>query len=197
MIKNIIFDISGIFITCDEDLILKHYSDKYNIPFKRAKQAYGNHFENYERGEFSKDEFTKRVFGDMSLEWDPHFWEVRIKLKKRYDEMFEFLEKIKEKYSVYFVSNEGREYWKMVDEKLDITRHFIDGVVSFQAGVRKPDLKIFKMLLERNNLKPEECIFIDDSEKNLDGARQLGMEVLHYTGVKKLEGDLRKLGITY
>ena len=47
------------------------------------------------------------------------------------------------------------------------------GIASFQDGIIKPDPKIFTIFLERYNLKPEECLFIDDMDVNTAVAGQL------------------------
>ncbi|MBD3164032.1 HAD-IA family hydrolase [Candidatus Woesearchaeota archaeon] len=195
MIKNIIFDISGIFITSDEKIILEHYSKRFDIPYEKVKQAYESHFRKYEMGRLSKDKFTLMLFRDMGLKHDPHFWDRRIQYKKRYEEPFKLLDKLKKKYKVYFVSNEGKEYWHMVDERLKITKHFDGGIVSFQAGRRKPHTKIFSKLLRKYRLNADECIFIDDSAHNLPGAQKVGIRTIHYQNMKQLKADLKRFKI--
>ena len=109
--------------------------------------------------------------------------------------MFNFLNKLKNNFNCYFISNEGEEYWKEVDEKLKISENFIDGIVSFQAKVRKPDTKIFKILLERNNLDPKECVFIDDQEANIKSAQTVGITGILFKTYKNFEKTLHKLNI--
>jgi len=51
-------------------------------------------------------------------------------------------------------------------------------IFSHQVGLAKPDIAIYELVLQQLNLKPEECIFIDDIEKNLLPAQELGMQTV-------------------
>lgn len=46
---------------------------------------------------------------------------------------------------------------------------------------RKPDAEIFLQVLEENNLKPEETLFLDDNKGNIEGAAALGIKTLLVT----------------
>ena len=59
----------------------------------------------------------------------------------------------------------------------------------------KPDPEIYRILLERFNLKPEECVFIDDFPKNIEAARKAGMNGIVFTDVKSAKEGLLKLGV--
>ncbi|WP_417675414.1 HAD family hydrolase [Roseibium sp.] len=71
---------------------------------------------------------------------------------------------------------------------------FRDIVVSAEERLLKPDRRIFETLLTRNNLEAGACVFIDDSVKNVEGARAAGLEAVHFTGADKLRSDLAGLG---
>jgi len=63
-------------------------------------------------------------------------------------------------------------------------------VVSGQERVLKPDPEIFAILCNRTGLAPQDCLFIDDSKSNVAGARQVGMEAVHFTSPAALEAEL-------
>lgn len=68
-------------------------------------------------------------------------------------------------------------------------------VVSGYEGVMKPEAAIFRILCERAGVAPEDCLFIDDSPKNVAGARMAGMAAHHFTGAEALARDLRARGL--
>ena len=179
MIKNIIFDLAGVFITTEEKKSIKYFSKKLNIPEDKLSGAYYKYSNDYESNKLSQEEFTNSIFKELNMVPPKDFWQLRLSFKHRHEEMFNFLNILKQSYNCYFISNEGKEYWKDIDKKLKVSENFIDGVLSNEAKVRKPDTKIFKMLIERNQLNPNETLFIDDSEKNLQGAKDLGMKTIH------------------
>ncbi len=68
-------------------------------------------------------------------------------------------------------------------------------IVSGREGVIKPDPRIFSALCSRTGLAPRECLFIDDSAKNIAGARDFGMDVIHFTGPSALQAGLEQRGL--
>jgi putative hydrolase of the HAD superfamily len=84
-------------------------------------------------------------------------------------------------YRTALLTNNAREWEPMwrglipVDELFDVV------VDSSVVGLRKPDRAIYELTCERLGLRPEECIFVDDLQCNVDAASELGMEVVHCT----------------
>ena len=62
---------------------------------------------------------------------------------------------------------------------------FDDIVLSFQVGLAKPDPRIFTMAANRLGVNPNECLFIDDLAKYLEGAEKTGMKTLQYENFQK------------
>jgi 2-haloacid dehalogenase len=74
---------------------------------------------------------------------------------------------------------------------------WFDGhVISGIEGVAKPDPRIFQLLLDRFGLTPEETAYTDDSPGNVEAARALRINAVHYTGARQLRHELRALGIS-
>ena len=193
--KNIIFDVSGVFIISDEEPMFKYYARILEKSYEKVRDAYFKFEYDYERGEMTDKEFSEKFFGELNVPIDSEYFSIKLGFKEKLTDVVEFVKEVGENNKIFFITNEGREYWKKVDEKLHIEEMFIDGVTSHEAGVRKPDVKIFNMLVERNNLVASECVFIDDSEKNLAGALELGMKTIHYKNLKQLKEELKKMGI--
>jgi 2-haloacid dehalogenase len=68
-------------------------------------------------------------------------------------------------------------------------------VVSGDERVIKPDPAIYRVLLDRAGLAAADCLFIDDSAKNVAGARAVGMSAHHFTDPDTLAADLSRLGL--
>ena len=68
-------------------------------------------------------------------------------------------------------------------------------VVSGEERVKKPDRRIFEILLERYELDPGETLFIDDREDNLRAAAALGIDGIHFTGSDALRDALVSRGL--
>ncbi|WP_333826461.1 HAD family hydrolase [Pararhodobacter sp.] len=68
-------------------------------------------------------------------------------------------------------------------------------VISGHERVLKPDPRIFALLCERTGLDAADCLFIDDSPKNIAGARAFGMQAEHFTTAGALEAALAARGL--
>ena len=67
----------------------------------------------------------------------------------------------------------------------------------FPAKVKllKPDRAIYELHASNFDLDPAATLFIDDSEKNVEGARTAGWQAVHFNGAEKLGKDLEALGV--
>ena len=72
---------------------------------------------------------------------------------------------------------------------------FNDIVVSGQVKQLKPEPAIYRLLLDRNGLAAGDCVFIDDSIANVEGARAVGMDAIHFTGAEALSRELAARGL--
>ena len=81
------------------------------------------------------------------------------------------------------------------DKRYDFFNYLKGMVVSGDEKLIKPDPKLYYVLLDRFNINPEETLFIDDSAHNIDTAKLLGFETIHYTPEINLEDKLKEMGM--
>lgn len=102
------------------------------------------------------------------------------------DGMPRLLEEIRERGGrLYLLSNISigfAETWESVPHLKEIFRLFDGLVFSGPLGIIKPSPEIFRHLLEKYALRPEESVFIDDSEKNVRGAEAVGLRGIRFDG---------------
>jgi epoxide hydrolase-like predicted phosphatase len=70
---------------------------------------------------------------------------------------------------------------------------FDEMIISAEVGVMKPDLKIYRLALEKLDAKPEESVFLDDVLVNVEAARSIGMSAIQFTQPEKALEELKKL----
>lgn len=68
-------------------------------------------------------------------------------------------------------------------------------IISSEVGMVKPQKEIFELALKKLKSKPNECIFVDDNEKNILVARDIGFIALHFKDNNQFVSELRHLGI--
>ena len=83
-------------------------------------------------------------------------------------------------YGIYLLSNAGESFARY-ESQLPARACFDGMVVSCYERVVKPDARIYRILLERYGLEAGECLFVDDTLRNVLGARRVGMRAYHFT----------------
>ena len=97
---------------------------------------------------------------------------------------------------LYAITNFARENWQQTTARFPfLSDSFIDIVVSAHEGLVKPDPEIYNRLLQRNQLTAENSIFIDDTEKNVSGAVDVGIDAILFVDPQQLRRDLLKRGL--
>jgi len=96
---------------------------------------------------------------------------------------------------LYALTNWSAETFPIAQRRFEFLDWFAGTVVSGQEGLIKPDPRIYELLLSRFDLRADELVFIDDSPDNVDGAERLGIHGLNFTSARRLENDLRELGL--
>ena len=110
--------------------------------------------------------------------------------------MAELVRKLKKKgYGIYLLSNAStalRGYFPRIPGS-----EYFDGLmVSAEEKLLKPQHEIYERLYERFDLVPEQCVFIDDSPANIEGAMLTGMQGIVFRGdTERLRRELLALGI--
>ena len=100
---------------------------------------------------------------------------------------------LKEKgYSLYIISNFHLDAYNRFLKKQDWFTLFDGAIISAKEKLIKPDLRIYELLLERYQLKADECLFIDDSLNNINACKNVGMDGIHLPDNSKLEEELKK-----
>jgi 2-haloacid dehalogenase len=95
----------------------------------------------------------------------------------------------------YALSNMEPEAFAIRSARFPFMKWFDGQVISGIEGVAKPDSRIFELLLTRYDLDPVATVFVDDSKRNVEAARDLGFSVVHYTTAQQLKRELRALGL--
>jgi putative hydrolase of the HAD superfamily len=135
----------------------------------------------YRKRAFTRDEFTAFIFQQSA-----EFPESRAVLSGAAQAG---------KYLLAAINNESLGLDMRRIEQFNLRREFESFFSPCFVGVRKPDAGIYRMALEVAQRRPEECLFIDDRELNLECARQLGMRAVHFQNATQLRQDLAASGV--
>jgi putative hydrolase of the HAD superfamily len=95
-------------------------------------------------------------------------------------------------YLLATLNNESRELNEYRIERFHLGDYFTAFFSSAFLGVRKPDEKIYQMALEITQRRPDECLFVDDRELNVESARRSGMQAIQFRNPAQLRQDFSR-----
>lgn len=199
MIKTVVFDIGNVLTGfCWQD-----FFRKFNYPediYERLCQATvkSSAWCELDRGVMSDEEVMQEfIKNDPGIEKEIKESLHNMKgLLIRYDFAIPWIKELKEKhYQVLVLSNYAHRTGKECAEALDFLPYVDGGILSYQEKVIKPDPAIYKLLLDRYHLKPEECVFLDDMERNLTAAEKFGIHTIHFVNYEQAVKELEELGV--
>lgn len=203
MIKVIIFDFGNVVLTNDwshhHPKDLDEYSEYFGVAHNDLHAGWKANWPDFFIGKTSEDEFwegflntagsKRKDIGHAKLLWR--------KYQKPMEGMLELLRKLKQKYRLAGLPNIGKGWLDYKREKYKLDDIFDVIVSSGYAGVMKPDIEIYKIVLKKIKAKPEECLFIDDKKENLEPAKRLGMKTILFTDIENLKKELSSLKISF
>lgn len=141
--------------------------------------------------EFDRLLVERKIFGEGEIErlFDrPNVEGLNLGLVK-------LIKKLKKKFKTGLLTNNipgNIEYYREALENYSI---FDVAISSHEVGMVKPDPEIFKLMAKKIGCKLNECIFVDDWDKNIDAANKLGMKGILFTDNESLFKELKKLKI--
>jgi len=113
-----------------------------------------------------------------------------------YWETVDIMHQLKERgFPIYGLSNWSAETFPYAREKYNFFELFDDMVISGAVGFAKPEPEIFQILLDKIGRPAEECLFIDDSLRNIQQANTMGFQTIHFVSPSQLKDVLVQKGL--
>lgn len=189
MIKNLIFDFGGVIIRSEQSGAISRFKEIGVADAAKRLDKYQQFgiFGDLEEGRISADDFlrelSKLAGHEVSFEESTYAWRGYCAgLPQR---NLDALVRLREKgYRVLLLSNTNPFMMSWArsndfDGQGHGIDHYFDHVyTSYELCMAKPHADIFQHVLEAEHAKPQECIFVDDSERNVATARQLGIHTI-------------------
>lgn len=190
MIKNILFDLGGVIMEIRRQNCINAFKA---LGMEHPEQWLGEYvqagpFMGIENGSMTPAQFRDELRphlrpGTTDAQIDSAFMDFLVGIPQH---RLDALRRLRELgYNIYLLSNTNPIMWngKIADEfnrdsRGGMNEYFDGTVTSFDACVMKPHKEIFLYAVDKLGIRPEETIFVDDSEANLASARELGFKTL-------------------
>lgn len=197
MIKTIIFDIGNVLV----DYSWRSFFEKYDLDketFRRLSEAtvLNEDWNEFDRGVLKTEEVIA-----LLQENDPELsgligrvFENLNGLVTRRSYAIPWIEELKARgLTVLVLSNFSEKALQDCTDAMDFLSHVDGGILSYREKLIKPMPEIYERLIRQYDLVPEECVFLDDLQQNLDGAAAFGIHTILFQNREQAGSELEKL----
>jgi FMN phosphatase YigB (HAD superfamily) len=194
----VVFDLGGVLIEIDFLRVLKRWAAHAGCDVKAIANrfTFDHHYEKHERGEYRAAEYFASLRDSLGININD------AQFLKGWNEVFvrevpnirQIVERYAALYPVYVFSNSNEIHkatW--MARYPDLLKPFEHVFVSSDMGKRKPEVDAYRQVAAAIGAEPQRILFFDDSEQNIEGARQAGLIGLKVDSAADVETVLKKL----
>ena len=189
-IKNIIFDLGGVVLDIDENIVYKELEKMGISTFELAhSKEFMDIMSKFDTGIYTAPTFrkkTKAILGQEKMtdqKFDSIWNSMLLDIPR---ERIVALEQIRKHYKIFLMSNSNEIHYDLYVRDLQLRfgynefdELFNKSYFSFAEHLEKPDPRFFELILDHEHLLPEETLFIDDTAENINVAKSLGINTYH------------------
>jgi epoxide hydrolase-like predicted phosphatase len=183
-IRAVIFDLGGVLVRTED-----------RQPRARLAERLGMSYDELSSVIFDSDSARQATLGQLSTDahWEAVLQALRLTEQEfglaRQDfwggdtldmELVDYIRGLRPKYKTALLSNAWDNLRQVLDQHWRILDAFDQVIISAEVGLAKPDLRIYRLAVERLGVAPAEAVFVDDYADNLEGARAAGLQVVHF-----------------
>ena len=192
VIRAVIFDMGGVILRTEDLTSRTKLAKKFNLTRQELENIVFQSPESKqaELGEFTAEEHWNNIARLLNFPKEelPEFQRAYWDGDQEDEELVAFIRSLRGKYKTGMLSNA----WHGAIEVVAKNHHFLSAfdavVISANVHLRKPDPRIFHLMLARLGVKASEAVFVDDFIENIEGARAVGLKTVLF---KSREGRLR------
>ena len=196
MLKTVIFDLGKVLVEFDYNVGMQKigFSNEAQEIFR--KNIFSGLWEEMDRYAYNDGEIRK-IFKDAVPGYETEvdmLWDNLYNLTGVYDYSDKWIDDLHNLgIKVYILSNYGRRSYEINSEKYTFLKKVDGEVISWQTGMVKPEPGIYKTLLEKYDIVPEESVFVDDRQSNVDGAIEMGIGGILFTSYEDANRQIMEL----
>jgi putative hydrolase of the HAD superfamily len=170
------------------------------LPLDQFEALYWADRHAYDEGKLTGLEFWRKILRVAGLSTGPaesdsradelNQWDARMWTTENPAMLAWQLELKRRGFRTAILSNMGDNVLANMEREFDWLGRFDVLVWSYQLGFAKPDPAIYRHVLKKLGVEPDEALFVDDKLVNVEAARALGMQAIQFSSVEKLRDDL-------
>ena len=184
MIKNVVFDLGGVVVDWSPERLLTTYPGDKELPVALFKKGFFQlYWSEFDRGTITQAEMVIAM-SDFAGRTYAECWDFVEFIKHTLDNLPATCELIEELsgrgYRLFCLSNMSVEYYDYLKDR-KVFSFFEGRIISALEHTIKPEKEIYQILFDRYHLIPKETLFADDLAANIEAARTMGIQTVHFT----------------
>lgn len=200
-IKSVISDLGKVILFFDNNIFLKKMMDYSPLSLEEMRESIYSHFEivkDFDRGKLSPRQFYRQVLEKFQAEISfEDFYDIYNDIFSLNSPILSLLKKLRSGHRLVLLSNTDVMRFGFIKKRFPEILIFDEYILSFKVGRIKPHPDIYCVALDKAEAKAEECVFIDDREENIEGARQVGINSILFKSLAQLEASLQEYGLSF
>ena len=198
-VKVLLFDVGGVLLTNGWDRDARRLAcERFDLDWEDFQDRHEFVASDFETGKLTITEYLRRTVFYRSRP----FTEVEFVdfMKAQSEAMPESLALLADlaasgEYVLATLNNESRELNAHRIKTFGLREYFSVFMSSCYLGMKKPEEDIYRVAVDITQHRPEQCVFIDDRQLNLECAERAGIRSVHFKNADQLRTSLRELGV--
>ncbi|NJN77154.1 MAG: HAD family phosphatase [Saprospiraceae bacterium] len=200
MIETIIFDLGGVLIDWNPRYLYRQiFDDEAKMEDFLTNVTTMDWNEQQDAGYLIADATSELIakHPEFEAEIQAYYGRWTEMLKGAIQETVDILTEIYKgkKYRLYALTNWSGELFPYALKRYDFLQYFEGIVVSGDEKMKKPDIRIYDLILDRYEITPEKAIFIDDNERNIKAAKTIGLKTIHFKSAEQARKEFEAFGV--
>ena len=198
-IRAVLFDFGSVLVQMGDETPRQALAEQLGVPLKELYRLV-----------FDSETASRAMVGELTIEqhWQAvgaalgvapealpavraQFWSA----DQVNTELVDFIRRLRPKYKVGLLSNAWNDLRQGMQQRFGFDGLFDELVISAEVGLAKPDPRIFRLAVARLGVQPEQAIFVDDVLANVEAARLIGLQAIHYRDNSQLFQELERLNV--
>ena len=196
-IKAVIFDLGGVLLRTQDFSIREQLAERLGMDRHELEELVfgGDSGDRAQRGEVSARQHGENL--RYQLGYSPRefhtFLDEFFSSDQIDDQLVDYIRGLRKKYKTALLSNSADDLRQKIAEMWHIEDAFDLMIISAEVGVAKPDPRIFRLALDRMGITAGEAIFVDDFQRNVIAAQDLGIHAIRFVSSQQVRDELGRL----
>jgi HAD superfamily hydrolase (TIGR01509 family) len=197
-VEAIVSDVGGVIVRDDFTSFFAQFEGKIGVSAEAlyALTVGSEEWKLYNKDFMTEEELWRKLAPKLRVE-DEVARELRQwrRMLVPIPETIKILKRARGRYPLYCLSNVDKATTRYLQERYHLYGLFDGSVLSWEAGMRKPEMGIYELVIQRFKLTPERTLYIDDKEPNLIPARRAGFQTILFRSPEDLAAEMLAHGV--